>query len=86
MLVFVLKLEIKLIPRQMLFMMVLYCLTLGINDLEGISRECRLNKVLQVITIDETPSTSTFRRFFTDSNPYVMKAVFLYTIVEFNDL
>lgn len=69
----------------MLFMMVLYCLTMGINDLEGISRECRLNKVLQLITVDKTPSTSTFRRFFTDSNSYVMKAVFLYTIVEFND-
>lgn len=57
----------------------------GINDLEGISRECRLNKVLQVITLDKTPSTSTFRRFFTDTDPYVMKAVFLYTLVEFND-
>lgn len=69
----------------MLFMMVLYCLTLGINDLEGISRECRLNNVLLAITLDKTPSTSTFRRFFTDSNPYVMKALFLYTLVEFND-
>ena len=69
----------------MLFMMVLYCLSIGINDLDGISRECRLNNVLQIITLDKTPSTSTFRRFFTDSNPYVMKAVFLYTIIEFND-
>lgn len=69
----------------MLFMMVLYCLTMGINDLERISRQCRLNKVLQTITLDKTPSTSTFRRFFTDSNPYVMRAIFLYTVVEFND-
>lgn len=58
---------------------------IGVNDLEGISRECRLNNVLQIITMDKTPSTSTFRRFFTDSNSYVIKAVFLYTIVEFND-
>lgn len=57
----------------------------GINDLKEIERSCRLNKILQVVSLGKTPSITTFRRFFIDSDPLVLKKLFLYTIVELND-
>lgn len=57
----------------------------GINDLETIERECRVNKILQIVCLGESPSIATFRRFFTDSDPLVLKKLFLYTVVELND-
>ena len=75
----------KAYPREMLFMVVLYCLMNGINELDAIERECRLNKVLNVVTMGMTPDVSTFRRFFINSKPRVIKTIFLYTIVMFND-
>ena len=57
----------------------------GINDLKTIERECRVNKILQIVCLGESPSIATFRRFFTDSYPHVLKKLFLYTVVELND-
>ena len=41
--------------------------------------------LLHVVTGGDSPSLTTFRRFFTESNPLVLKKLFLYTVVELND-
>ena len=56
-----------------------------INDLKRIEQECKLNMLLHVVTGGDSPSLTTFRRFFTESNPLVLKKLFLYTVVELND-
>ena len=56
-----------------------------INDLKRIEQECKLNMLLHVVTGGDSPSLTIFRRFFTESNPLVLKKLFLYTVVELND-
>ena len=79
-------LAIELIPREMLFTVILYCLMNDMNDLEDIERECRVNNLLQIVCLGRNPTISTFRRFFKNSKPLVLKKLFLYTVVELNDL
>lgn len=56
-----------------------------INDLKRIEQECKLNSLLQVVTGGDSPSLTTFRRFFIESDPLFLKKLFLYTVVELND-
>ena len=51
-------------PRELLLGVLMYCSTLHFSNLTAIARECKLNSMLQVFTCGETPSASTFKRFF----------------------
>ena len=50
-------------PRELLLGVLMYCSTIHISNLNGIARECKLNKMLQVFTCGETPSASTLKDF-----------------------
>ena len=63
----------------------MYCSTLHFSNLTAIARECKLNKMLQVFTCGETPSASTFKRFFKENNRLTLKKIFCCTLLEFNE-
>ena len=72
-------------PRELLLGVLMYCSTLHIANLTGIARECKVNRVLQVFTCGETPSASTFKRFFQENNRLTLKKIFCCTLLEFNE-
>ena len=72
-------------PREMLLGVLMYCSTLHISNLTAVARECKLNGMLQVFTCGETPSASTFRRFFKENNRLTLKKIFCCTLLEFNE-
>ena len=72
-------------PRELLLGVLMYCSTLHFSNLTAIARECKLNKMLQVFTCGETPSASTFKRFFKENNRLVLKTIFCCTLFEFNE-
>ena len=73
-------------PRSMLLGVYLYCLHLHKHNLSDMSRECEINNVLKIFTCDKTPSLPTLKRFLSNSDNLAMKKVFLYTLVQLNDL
>ena len=72
-------------PREMLLGVLMYCSTLRMSNLNAIARECKINKMLQVFTCGETPSDSTFKRFFKENNRLTLKKIFCCTLLEFNE-
>ena len=72
-------------PREMLLGILMYCSTLHIPNLTAVARECKVNKMLQVFTCGETPSASTFKRFFNENNRLTLKKIFCCTLFEFNE-
>ena len=72
-------------PRELLLGVLMYCSTLHFSNLTAIARECKLNKMLQVFTCGETPSASTFKRFFKENNRLTLKKIFCCTLLEFNE-
>ena len=73
-------------PRTMLLGIYLYCLHLHKHNLSDMARECEINNVLRIFTCDNMPSLSTLKRFLSNSDNLTMKKVFLYTLVQLNDL
>ena len=53
----------------------------NIQNLTSIARECKVNRVLRVFTCGETPSASTFKRFFKENNRLTLKKDFLLHII-----
>ena len=72
-------------PRELLLGVLMYCSTLHFSNLTAIARECKLNSMLQVFTCGETPSASTFKRFFKENNRLTLKKIFCCTLLEFNE-
>lgn len=72
-------------PRELLLGVLMYCSTLHISNLTAVARECKLNRMLQVFTCGETPSASTFKRFFKENNRLTLKKIFCCTLLEFNE-
>ena len=72
-------------PRELLLGVLMYCSTIHIHNLNGIARECKVNRMLQVFTCGETPSASTFKRFFKENNRLTLKKIFCCTLLEFNE-
>jgi len=72
--------------RSIILGIFLYCFDRHIHNLSDIAHECQVNEVLKIFTCGETPSIATLRRFLTDSDELVVKKVFLYTLVQLNDL
>ena len=68
-------------PREMVLGVLMYCSTLHIQNLTSIARECKVNRVLRVFTCGETPSASTFKRFFKENNRLTLKKDFLLHII-----
>lgn len=73
-------------PRDMILLVLLYCFDSNINNHKRIAKECRINDILKIITRKYTPSDKTFGRFFVESDPITIKKIFLYSLVELNDL
>lgn len=69
----------------MLFMVILYCITLDCDTVEDIAYHCRNDRIIQIVTCGKTPSALTFTRFFKESDPFALKVLFLYSIVRLND-
>ena len=72
-------------PHEMLLGVLMYCSTLHIQNLTSIARECKVNRVLRAFTCGETPSASTFKRFFKENNRLTLKKIFCCTLFEFNE-
>ena len=72
-------------PRELLLGILMYCSTLHISNLTAVARECKVNKMLQVFTCGETPSASTFKRFFKENNQLTLKKIFCCTLLAFNE-
>lgn len=64
----------------------MYCFSIGLYKISDIARECRTNNILRVATCGKTPSINVFRRFLLESDPLVLKKLFLYSVVKLNDL
>ena len=73
-------------PRKMILGVLLYCFHLGIEDLIDIERECNKNIFLQIFTCNTQPKKSTFTRFLKQTDPILIKKVFIATLVKLNDL
>jgi len=73
-------------PRSMLLGVYLYCLHLHKHNLSDIARECETNNILKIFTCGESPSQATLKRFLSNSDNSTIKKVFLYTLVQLNDL
>ena len=76
----------KALPRAMLLGVMLHGAHSHMDDLSDIARECKVNEVLKVFTCNKTPSATTLGRFLTNSDELIIKKVFLYTLVQLNDL
>jgi len=76
----------KAYPREMLLGIILYCFHLHKHNLSDFAFECKVNGVLKVFTCGKSPSHSTLKRFLTDSDELILKKVFLYTLVQLNEL
>ena len=72
-------------PRELLLGILMYCSTSHISNLTAVARECKVNKMLQVFTCGETPSASTFKRFFKENNRLTLKKIFCCTLLAFNE-
>lgn len=72
-------------PRELLLGVLMYCYTLHISNLTSVARECKINGMLQVFTCGETPSASTFKRFFKENNRLTLKKIFCCTLLQFNE-
>ena len=70
---------------ELLLGILMYCYTLHVSNLTAVARECKVNKMLQVFTCGETPSASTFKRFFKENNRLTLKKIFCCTFLEFNE-
>ena len=64
----------------------MYCFHLHKHNLSDIAHECKVNSILKIFTCDKTLSMSTLRRFLKDSDTLAIKKIFLYTLVQLNDL
>jgi len=73
-------------PRSMLLGVYLYCLHFHNHNLSDMARECEINNVLRIFTCGKSPSMPTLKRFLSNSDSLIMKNVFLYTLVQLNDL
>ena len=76
----------KAIPRSMLLGILLYNFHTNIGNLSNMARECKVNNILKTFTCGLTPSLNTLKRFLENSDQITIKKVFLYTLVQFNDL
>ena len=72
-------------PPELLLGILMYCSTLHISNLTAVAHECKVNKMLQVFTCGETPSASTFKRFFKENNRLTLKKIFCCTLLAFNE-
>jgi len=76
----------KAYPRSMLLAIFLYCYKEGETSISGMVKRCRYDRILRILTCGTNPSYSTLKRFQKDCNKKAFKKIFIYTLVELNDL
>ncbi|MDR3291505.1 MAG: transposase [Methanobrevibacter sp.] len=64
-------------PREMLLLVVLYAYSLRIFSPSLIARECKLNKIFQIICCGRTPSKKVIRDFIYETPLDVMEKIFI---------
>ena len=73
-------------PRLLILGILLYCFSLGLDNLIDVERECCKNIYLKVFTCGIEPKVNTFRRVLENSDNLVIKKIFIITLVYLNDL
>jgi len=73
-------------PREMILGILLYCFHSNMENLVEIERECCKNRFLRIFTCGLEPKAITFKRFLENSDPLVIKKIFIATLVKLNDL
>ena len=72
--------------RTKLYGIFMYAYDQNVYTLTGVARLCRNDEVLKCFTNGITPSPNCLDDFLRKSNSYVMKSIFICTLVELNDL
>ena len=72
--------------RTKLYGIFMYAYDQNVYTLTGVARLCRTDEVLKCFTNGITPSPNCLDDFLRKSNSCVMKAIFICTLVELNDL
>lgn len=72
--------------RTLLLGILMYAFHQNVFTLTGVSYLTRNDEVLKCFTCGEEISANTFDNFLRESSPVVMKAIFVCTLVELNDL
>lgn len=76
----------KAYPRALLLGVLLFCFDKNLQNLSDFKEECENNRILRMFTCGKTPSESTLKRFLTESDPDIIRKIFLYSLVLLNDL
>ena len=63
----------------------MFCLYKGITSLKMIEEICEGTNLLNKFTYGFNPKEDSFRRFLKDSNPRIIKSIFLYSLIKFED-
>ena len=72
-------------PRLLLLGIVLYCFASKMYKYSDIAKECRQNRFLRIYTRCAEPCESTFRNFLNESDNEIIRKIFLYTLLRFNE-
>lgn len=72
-------------PRTLIIGVLMFCLYKGITSLKMIEEICEDSNLLNKFTCGFNPKEDSFRRFLKDSNPRIIKSIFLYSLIKFED-
>jgi hypothetical protein len=73
-------------PRSLLLLILLFCYNEGETKISRMVKMCRTNRIVKILACGKTPSYATIKSFIKDCNTKAFKRIFLYTLVELNDL
>ena len=72
-------------PRTLIIGVLMFCLYKGITSLKIIEDICEDSKLLNKFTCGFNPKEDSFRRFLKDSDSRIIKSIFLYSLLKFED-
>ena len=75
----------KAYPRTLIIGVLMFAISQGKTSLKGIEDMCEDSKVINLFTSGFNPKEDVFRRLLTDANQYVLKKIFLFSLIRFND-
>ena len=75
----------KAYPRTLVIGVLMFAISQGKTSLQGIEDMCEDSKVINLFTSGFNPKEDVFRRLLTDAKQYVLKKIFLYSLIIFNE-
>lgn len=72
-------------PRTLIIGVLMFCLYKGITSLSIIEEYCEDSRILNKFTCGFNPKEDVFRRFLKDSDTRIVKSIFLYSLIRFED-